>query len=588
MENNEERNRSILTVIPDIIYVFDKHGTFLDYEDAEAILYSPMEDLKGKSLYDILPPEVASSFINLSIRAINTSEIQVYEYQIQSESLIKTFESRIKANDKGAVVAVIRDITSRKNIEEELNYQKHCFEALFKYSMDAIAFLDRQHNIIDVNSEFTILFNYTPEEIREKRLDDILAIEENREEAENITKTVFLGEPVAAEATRKSKDGRLIDVSIKGVPVLIDGEFVAAYGIYSDITERKRHHEKLKFLSMHDALTNLYNRAFFDESLQRLDTNRQLPISVVMADINGLKLVNDAFGHSVGDQLLVKTGEALKSVCRSEDIVCRLGGDEFAIIFPLTQEEVAEKICVRIKNACMRADDLPIPLSISLGVATKINIEENIHEIIKIAEERMYRNKLLDSKSSRSSIIASLQKTLREKTHETEEHSSRMQQLALLLGSAIGLSRSNMDELVLLAALHDLGKVAIPDHILLKSEGLTNEEWETIKKHPEIGHRIAKATPDLVPIAEKILAHHERWDGRGYPQGLREEEIPLIARIISIVDAFDVMTNGRPYKKALKPIEALQELRACAGTQFDPRLVEVFISLVMWDLIHEE
>ena len=588
MENNEERNRSIITVIPDMIYVFDKEGTFLDYKDTEAILYQPLEDLRGKNLYDILPNEIASKFIYYSYMALHTSEIQVYEYHMLMGDSIQTFESRIKANEKGRVIAIIRDITGRKKIEEELKYQKHCFEALFKYSMDAIAFLDRQHNIIDINSEFTNLFNYTQEDIKGKRLDDILAIDDNREAAENITKKVLLGEPVAAEAVRRSKDGRLIDVSIKGVPVLIDGEFVAAYGIYSDITERKRHHEKLQFLSMHDALTNLYNRAFFDESLIRLDTSRQLPVTIVMADINGLKLVNDAFGHSVGDQLLVRTADVLKGVCRSEDIVCRLGGDEFAIIFPLTHEEVAEKICVRIKNACANTDDLPIPLSISLGVATKGSMNENIHEIIKIAEERMYRNKLLDSKSSRSSIIASLQKTLREKTHETEEHSSRMQELALLVGSAVGLSRSNMDELVLLAALHDLGKVAIPDHILLKTESLTNEEWEIIKKHPEIGHRIAQATLDLIPIAEKILAHHEKWDGTGYPQGLKGKEIPLIARIISIVDAFDVMTNGRPYKKSLDPLDALEELKLCSGTQFDPQLVDIFISLVMRDYNREE
>lgn len=585
MDNKDESALDMPMAIPDLIYFFDRNGAFLDYRDAESIFYKPLVELKGKSLYDVLPRDIASRIIYLSSKAIDSSEIQVYEYQVMIGEFLQTFESRIKANEHGEVVAVIRDITSRKRVEEELKYQKHCFEALFKYSMDAIAFLDRKHNILDVNSEFTNLFSYTAEEIRGKRLDDILATGEYKVEAENITKTVLLGEPVAAEAIRRAKDGRMIDVSIKGVPVLIDGEFVAAYGIYSDITDRKRHNERLQYLSMHDALTGLYNRAFFDESLHRLNTHRQLPLSIVMADINGLKLVNDAFGHSIGDQLLAKTADVIKAVCRSEDIVCRLGGDEFAIIFPITEEDVAEKICARIKNACNKTENLPIPLSISLGVATKNTGDENIHQVIKLAEERMYRNKLLDSKSSRSSIISSLQKTLREKTHETEEHSNRMQHLALLMGSVLGLSRSNMDELVLLAALHDLGKVAIPDNILLKKHSLTNDEWETIKKHPEIGHRIAQATPELIPIAEKILAHHERWDGKGYPQGLKGEEIPLIARIISIVDAFDVMTNGRPYKMALKPMDALEELKACAGSQFDPQLVEIFVSLVMKDYL---
>jgi diguanylate cyclase (GGDEF)-like protein len=344
-----------------------------------------------------------------------------------------------------------------------------------------------------------------------------------------------------------------------------------------NITQQKQDEEKIRYLSYHDKLTGLYNRAFFEEELKRLDTERQLPISIIIGDVNGLKLVNDAFGHHDGDELLTSAASLLKEACRDDDIIARWGGDEFAILLPQTSAEDALKIYKRIKNSCREAGSYPLQISISLGVATKEYSWQNIGEILREAEDRMYRNKLLEHKSNRSVFITSLEKTLWMKSHETREHTSRLRGMVVQLGQALNLPENELDNLTLLASLHDIGKLAIPSNILDKLGRLTPEEWETIKKHPEIGYRISLSSPDLSPIADSILMHHERWDGTGYPLGKKGTDIPLNARILAIADAYDVMVNGRPYQKAMEHKEALEEIVRCAGTQFDPRIAKMFI-----------
>jgi diguanylate cyclase (GGDEF)-like protein len=296
--------------------------------------------------------------------------------------------------------------------------------------------------------------------------------------------------------------------------------------------------------------------------------------------VNGLKLVNDAFGHREGDQLLGKIAALLRECCRKEDLIARLGGDEFGIFLPNTNDRVAMEITNRINVACNNGSQGRLRLSIALGAVTKMDLSQDFRTIMKEAEDRMYRNKLLESKSVRSSIIASLRQSLFEKSHETEEHTQRLKKLATEIGRAFGLPDSVLDELTLLAALHDIGKIGIPEGIIIKQGNLTGEEWESIWKHPEIGYRIAGQFPELAPIAEAILAHHEWWNGTGYPRGLKGEDIPFISRIISIVDAYDAMTYGRPYKEAMEHQETLEEIKRFAGSQFDPQIVEMFLKII--------
>src|SRR3972149_3906952 len=359
-----------------------------------------------------------------------------------------------------------------------------------------------------------------------------------------------------------------------------EGKLIAIESIMHNISERKKMEERLSYMSFHDSLTNLYNRAYFEEELKRLDTKRQLPLSVIVGDINGLKLINDAFGHKEGDEILKSCANVLKSCCRAEDMVARWGGDEFSMILPKTSEEVALSIVKRIKGKAVKTTGGKIPLSISLGVSTKSKSYQDFAKIIKKAEDDMYRNKLVETKSIISSIISSLERTLFEKSIKTEKHTRRIKEMALQLGKSIKLPPNEIDELSLLATIHDIGKVAILDVILNKKENLSKREWETIKRHPEIGYRIAISSNQLSSIAEYILTVHEWWNGNGYPQGLKGEKIPVLSRIIAIVDAYEVMITGRPYKKAVSKKKAIAELEKCSGTQFDPDLVKEFIKIL--------
>jgi diguanylate cyclase (GGDEF)-like protein/PAS domain S-box-containing protein len=350
--------------------------------------------------------------------------------------------------------------------------------------------------------------------------------------------------------------------------------------VFRDITEDKKREEELIHLSLHDKLTGLHNRAFFEAELKRLDTKRQYPLTLILGDCNGLKITNAIFGHQEGDRLLTTVAGIFKKVTREEDIITRWGGDEFVIILPRTPEARAYEIRQMILDECKVTRSSSIQPTIALGIASKTDQETNIRDVLKKAEERMYEHKLKENKNTFQSILRSIEKKLGEKSLETEEHMEFMKELSTRVARAIDLSDGETEELLKLAALHDLGVLDIPGEVLKKPDKLTNEEWNLIKTHPEKGFSMAKSTNELSGIAKYILHHHEHWNGSGYPNGLSGNQIPELSRIISIIDAYSVITHPRPYKRALPPQEAAQEIERCSGTQFDPDLVKVFLNVL--------
>ena len=359
------------------------------------------------------------------------------------------------------------------------------------------------------------------------------------------------------------------------------GKVYALEGIARNVTERVEMEEQLKYMSMRDSLTGVYNRTFFEQACINFDTDNYNPLGIILCDIDGLKLINDTLGHDAGDWLLLAAAWSIQESFRENDVIARIGGDEFAIILPKTPAALVEQSVKRIEKAVQNYNSfgVGVHLSMSIGFACRVDSSISVADLFKNADNNMYREKLYRSQSVRSTMVNTLMKTLEARDVITEEHTERLQDTVVKLANASGFPENRLTDLRLLVQFHDIGKVGIPDRILLKPGKLTADEMLEMQRHSEIGYRIAQSSPDLVPIADLILRHHEWWNGHGYPLKLRGEEIPIECRISAIVDAFDAMTSDRPYRKALSFDEAFFELQKGAGVQFDPQLVEKFTRL---------
>lgn len=342
------------------------------------------------------------------------------------------------------------------------------------------------------------------------------------------------------------------------------------------LKKSKDKQKQIEYLSFHDQLTGLYSRYFFERELERLDTQDHLPLSLVLVDVNGLKLINDAFGHKKGDLLLKKVSELLKSECGPEGIVCRIGGDEFTVLIPNTGSEKVKKLSEGICRALSSNSIESIPITASCGCSTKFQLDEDMSEIFRKAEDNMYHSKTSEKKSIRYNSINIITKTLFEKTPREEAHSERVSGLCSEIAIEMGLNPSEANMLNTAGLLHDIGKIAVGNSILDKEGPLDEREWSEMKKHPEISYNILSSVNDYGPLADVALSHHERWDGQGYPRKLSGKNIPLHARIIAVADTYDAMTSKRAYRNAMDPEYAMAEIKKNSGTQFDPEIVEVF------------
>ena len=458
---SETRFKSIVLALPDVIFVLNPKGDFLDCEVGDKDwLLTDKENFIGKNIKDILPPDVAVMSLEKIKEALETEEIQIFEYDIKEKDNISSFEVRIISTKNEQVFAVLRDITEIKKVQRDY-----------------------------------------------------------------------------------------------------------------------------KYLSLHDQLTGLYNRRYFEETIKILDNKENWPLSLAMIDVNGLKLTNDAFGHQVGDQLLCTVAKILNKSCRkSNSFVARIGGDEFVIVMPNTSLNAMNKTIIEIHNKISNLQNQHSVISISIGGATKTDSSQEINDVYKSAEHLMYSRKLVESQSMRNQTVQAIMKTLNEKNLREKQHSERVSKISRLLGEKHKLDHVSINEIETAGLLHDIGKIAIKEEILNKPGKLSPDEYNEIKRHPESSYQILKTIDAYAGLAEDVLSHHERWDGKGYPRGLKEEEISINARIITIADAYEAMTANRPYREALTKEAALIELNKYAGTQFDPKIVKVFVEKVVPEL----
>lgn len=374
-------------------------------------------------------------------------------------------------------------------------------------------------------------------------------------------------------------DGTCFDVEYYSYPQYKDGTLVGAVVTFLDITERRRDEEKILYLSKHDSLTGLMNRHSLEEKLKEVDTEDNLPISVIFVDINGLKLTNDIFGHAAGDNLILKSAEIIRKACRQGDIIARVGGDEFIILLLRTGAREAKKIMGRIKAGLYGEKVDAIKCSMALGTDTKTHSIQSITETISNAEDAMYREKTLNRKANNSETLNAIISTLHEIDPEEMRHSIQVSEVCESIAKELKLPKTEVNKVKRAGYLHDIGKVVLKKDLVDNSRPLTDVEVYEVQQHTAIGYRILNLFDDTMDIADAVYSHHERWDGLGYPQGLKAEEIPLYSRIISLAEAYDRRMHGfenNPWKKET----VVRYIRENAGKRFDPELAEVFIQFL--------
>jgi PAS domain S-box-containing protein/diguanylate cyclase (GGDEF)-like protein len=467
----------------------------------------------------------------------------------------------------------------------ELEKSERLFKTMFEEAPIGMSLTDLETGRIEnINQSYSDMLGYTKEELLGRTWEDFTH-PEDKELSKAATASLHeqTNGPLSLDKRFIRKDGQILWANLSlSVFTTRDTKKTESLCMTVDITERKHHEQKILYASNHDALTGLYNRVHFEEYVRDMRIPDDQVLTIAFGDVNGLRILNEAFGREEGNRLLVRIARILQRHLSQDDYVSRVGGDEFALFFfqrtPDQIETILGKVAVDIASLEMMGSVVP---SMSFGLSSLSASRGNINEAIKQAEKDLATRKLVDSPHTQGKAVYAIINTLHEKNKREENHSRRVSELCERLAKAYGMGDMAASELRLVGLLHDIGKIAIPESILNKEGRLTAEEWKEMKRHAEIGYRILNSVEDMAGLAQYVLAHHEHYDGNGYPKGLKGEEIPLQSRIICIADAYDAMTASRPYRKTVTAEQAASEIKRCSRTQFDPALVKVFIEDVL-------
>jgi diguanylate cyclase (GGDEF)-like protein/putative nucleotidyltransferase with HDIG domain len=360
-------------------------------------------------------------------------------------------------------------------------------------------------------------------------------------------------------------------------PIFDKNKIIGVLTTIENITHQTLMEEKLKTLSFKDSLTGLYNRTYYNELINKLNKENKFPLTVVMIDVNSLKMINDVFTHNSGDDLLVKISNIINNNIPINASCCRIGGDEYVIIMPNTFKDQALAIMKIIQTKVAESTIKGIHSSISYGISTKKSIEESLEEIITKADVSMYKQKNINSQAVRISQIDQIMEIIKIKLPKQYEHSLLVSKYCEYFARQLNFPEKEIENFRLIGYFHDIGKIAIEPSLLNKKEKFTSEEYNFIKRHTELGYIIMKSCNKYQGYAEAIYHHHEKYDGSGYPGGLKGNNIPFNSRFLYIVEKLCGHITDQPYREAISVEQVLDYLQENSGILFDPELCDFIV-----------
>jgi len=594
LQNQVEMFHQLTASINDVLWVIDAETMDLYYVSSSVytMLGYTTEEVIGKPIAVLFTPEDAE----LAHKMIQTNKRKFIESkETSSHHIVNEFRHRRKdgslvwteivtsfyQNETRGIIeirGVSRDISAwRDNILKLLESEAKYRLLIENVSEGIIVIQDGR--ICYSNPATREMFHYSQEELYSAPF-PVFVYRDDREMIINSYNNRMRGETVSDRFQLRvlRKDRAVIWIELSVVKLQWEGR-AATLNFVTEITERKKTEDMILHMSYHDALTGLYNRTFFEkiEHVPTLPENLQL--TYIMADVNGLKMTNDAFGHNAGDQLLKLVSTIIAKSLRKQDLFFRVGGDEFVLLLPNTDEGMAQQVIKRLQSKIKATKTEHLVLSVSFGAATQRTVDETLSYIGMKADNFMYASKLTESNEMKHQTLSQIISSLNSDIPGEKEHCKRVQQLCFEIGRELNLNTSELKNLSMAAGMHDIGMIGIDKTLSLKPGRLNNVEWAEFKRHPEIGYQILRQMSDLANISEIILSHHERVDGQGFPRGITSSEIPLAAKILSIADYYDAIRfkETGPQHSKQKAIELIHD---SIGKQFDENIASTLIEII--------